>query len=535
MPAKNLWITHLFAGGWATDFGPTVYTAPDQSNIVQIPFLINARNCVYEFDGGPRKMPGFNQFNSGGVYGGASGAVVGLYDFWRQGTAGTPTQRLLCASDNGSNLLVGQAAISDTSFTDLITNFTTGAVPQFSTFDDLLIATTDNTSDTPRSWDGTTMQNLAGTPPRFSFSVPHKNRQWAAGVFANPSTLYYSENVNPEDWTGAGAGSIQIDPNDGDMITGIISHKDDLWVFKGPNTGSIHRITGSAPTGSDAFARIPFIRGLGAGWQNGIFRYGDDIGFISPFGTIHSLAATSAYGDFVQSYLSYPINSYIREGLNFNRIRYWTATNDPTNGRVYIHTPLAGASTNTAALVMDYRFMAQGERYPRWSSWDSIALGSSTMVRDSNSRRRVYFGGYTGRVWSGDQSTRSLDGTAASFQVTLPHLNYSMDQNEKTISAVGIGVLPRNSNNMTFGWQRDNQAQQTATVAQGGGVLLGTFLLGTDTLGGGRFVNRYIDLEEGGTFRSIQLEVTDGANNSDIEVHSIMARIINSGESTEND
>jgi hypothetical protein len=72
------------------------------------------------------------------------------------------------------------------------------------------------------------------------------------GRATNPSRLYYSANVDPEDWVGVGSGSIDIDINDGDMITGIASYQDNLFVFKGPNKGSIHRITGSSPTGSDA-------------------------------------------------------------------------------------------------------------------------------------------------------------------------------------------------------------------------------------------------------------------------------------------
>ena len=152
--------------------------------------------------------------------------------------------------------------------------------------------------DVPRSWDQTTAQNLAGTPPRFSFGVSHKNRAWAAGVYATPSRLHYSANVDPEDWIGAGSGSIDIDPNDGDMITGLVSHKDELFVFKGPNKGSIHRIIGSSPTGSDAFSRKNFVKGLGACWHNAIFPFGDDIGFVSQYGSVHSLSATAAYGTF---------------------------------------------------------------------------------------------------------------------------------------------------------------------------------------------------------------------------------------------
>ena len=70
---------------------------------------------------------------------------------------------------------------------------------------------------------------------------------------------------------------LDIDPGDGDRITGLVSHKNELWVFKGPHKGSIHRITG---TSNSDWARTTFIEGVGAVWQNSIFRFGDDIGFL---------------------------------------------------------------------------------------------------------------------------------------------------------------------------------------------------------------------------------------------------------------
>ena len=81
MPARNVWIKHTFNGGWATDFGPTVYNTPEGDGTMKIPFLVNARNLVYEFDGGPHKAPGRSQFNSTATYGGATGSVVGLFDY----------------------------------------------------------------------------------------------------------------------------------------------------------------------------------------------------------------------------------------------------------------------------------------------------------------------------------------------------------------------------------------------------------------------------------------------------------------------
>jgi hypothetical protein len=61
------------------------------------------------------------------------------------------------------------------------------------------------------------------------------------------------------------------------------------------------------------------------------------------------------------------------------------------------------------------------------------------------------------------------------------------------------------------------------------------FALGTSTLGGARFVNRFFALEEGGEFRSIQFQVTQGGLNQDIDLHSIFAEVEPGADSTEND
>ena len=526
---KPTWVTHTFAGGWATDFGTTVYHGPDNSGGFRLPFLIDAQNVVYEFDGGPRKKPGTNTLNSTAMESGAS--VFGVFDYWRQGTSGTASQKRVI---HVSTKIKKDDA--DGTFTDIFSNVEPNVIPQYSTFDDLLIIGSSSTVDAPRSWDQSTAQLLAGSPPRFSFSVNHKNRQWAAGVYTTPSRLYYSENLDPEDWTGAGSGAIDLDPNDGDMIVGIISHKNELLVFKGPYKGSIHRITGSAPAD---FARTTLFRGISAAWINNIFTYGDDIGFISPRGTVHSLNATAAYGDYNQSYLSYPINSYLRSELNHSRHRFWHAVNDPANGYVLLSVSRAGVARNDVILMMDYRFLAQGDRDPRWALWTDFGAQSLALAFDTSNRQRVFAGGNDGFVYRLDQANRTHDDTAITYKVTTPSLTYGSDLHTKTLYVLGAGIAPRNANSFTLGWQRDNVAYQFETLIQGGADVLGPwpvnqFTLNTSTLGGAAFSTRFVEAETGGEFKAIRYQVTDTANNSDLELHSIGAGIAGGSASTEN-
>jgi hypothetical protein len=489
----------------------------------KIPYLTQAKNLVYEFDGGPHKAPGTTVLNESSL---GDVDVMGIYDYWRQGTSGSPSQRrIVHASTN-----IYQDAGSGT-FSSLFSGMTEGAIPQYSTFKDLLIMGNDSTADVPKSWDGSTAQNLAGTPPRFSFSIPHKGRQWAAGNYSAPSRVYYSVADDPEDWAGAGSGSIDIDVGDGDMVTGLVSWKGDLFVFKGPNKLSIHRISGSTP--SD-FVRTPFITGVSAAWQNNIFQMGDDFGFISPRGTVHSLKATSSYGDYNQTYLSYPINTFCREELNHNRSRYWWAATDSLRGYTLITVTRSGQTSNDRCLMLDWRFMASGEQWPRWSLWDFGAFASMSLCIDTNNRPRIFSGGYDGYVYKMDQSTRTHNDTSINYQVQTPFLSYGGEFYYKTINALSIGISPKNSNPVTLGWTRDDAAQQTVTVDQNSGTPLDSFVLDEDTLGGSAFVPRFVELEEGGEFRAIQYEITENALASDVEIHNIGASVSFSGYGTEN-
>ena len=459
--------------------------------------------------------------------------IKGIFDAWFSGTAGSPSQHLIIHVDD-----VIRRDNADGIFTNLFTGMTAGSVPAYSMMEDVLVMS--NEDDVPRSWDTTTVQNLAGSPPAFAFSEVHHNRMWAAGDDLQPSRLYYSVLLDPEDWAGAGSGSIDIDPDDGDAITGVIAHKNELWVFKGPYKGSIHRIAGTAPTGDDAFSRLLFIRGLGAVGHNTLFRSRDDIGFMWSDGTIHSLAATASFGDFNEATLSRPINGWLRDHLNFGRLKHAWAADWGEFGQVLFSVPIDGSSNPNDILVMDYRF--EPVRWSHWPAFSDVTVCLASVIdATDNDRRIVYAGGPDGFVRKLGRETRSIDTTTSiNFNVKTPHINYNSAIMMKTLATVSVGLQPKNNGNITFGWQRDNNAQQTGTIGQGGADVLasstggGEFTLGTSTLGGGQFIDRFLEQEEGGEFRSVQFQITNNVNNEDVELHSISARINSGSWSTEN-
>jgi hypothetical protein len=210
-------------------------------------------------------------------------------------------------------------------------------------------------------------------------------------------------------------------------------------------------------------------------------------------------------------------------------------------------------------------------------------------------------------------ANRSIDGTTAiNYKVTLPFLDFGNPVAKKTFARGAVGIEPKGAYNGTFGWTRDDNAQQTTAFSQGGGdVLAGSvtsgtfptvsagssgkivlivaghsvsagdvlvitdstfydgtysvsgtiasliiigpatfvgtdtgsyaasttanfFVLGTSTLAGSQFVDRFFSLEEGGEFRSIQYQITQTGLNEDIAIHSLFAEVEPGADSTEN-
>ncbi len=466
MPTRDQKVVINFAGGWATDFGPA-FSASPQGNAMTLPFLLTADNVFYELDGGIHKVGGTTKLNASQITEAGVGVPVqGVFDYWKQGTVATESQQIVA--------YVGTQIVKISPTTGVVTQLKSGLQsgkqPCFEVFKDSLILTTDSTVDTPQTWDqvaGST-SNLGGSPPKFSFMVKHKNRIFASGVATNASRLYYSAALDATTWAGLDAGSIDIDPDDGDRITGLISHKNELIVFKGPNKLSIHRLAGSAPTGTDAFVRVPFITGVGAVNHNSIFRLNDDVVFASPRG-LHSLAATAAFGNYIEAFLSRPILTYYQDLVNHAGLNTIWGVNYQGRGLAIWTVPTASTTKDTY-LVYDYRFQPG-----RWSRWFGYLNANSLAIVQSSSRvPKVYAGTTDGFVHLLNTTDRSIaGGQAYTATVNTPFLNFGTSATTKSVGDTFLSIVPKGSYSFNFGHVLDSQSLKTFTVSESGSDPLG--------------------------------------------------------------
>lgn len=511
MASRDLFFSFSFEGGFASDLGALVNPpiAPSGGGgAIGLPHLLTADNIYYRLDGAPVKTGGTSKYNSSAIASGQE--IAGMFEYVRAGTGGSATRKRVV---HAGTVIVNDD--NDASFSNLFTGLEDGAIPHYNVFEDVLIIASDSNSDVPMSWDQTTAQNLAGSPPNFAFSATHSGRVWAAGVAANPSRLYYSATGDHEDW--AGGGSIDISPNDGDIITGIVPYRGDLIVFKGPYRGSITRVVGD-PADSD-FNTSPrtTIRGIGAVWQNSLFEFGNDIGFIHTDGSVRSFQTTDKFGDYEQLAFSDSISGWIRDNVTISALRTAWAETDHLRGYTLIALPISGSTTPNHILMMDFRF--RPVRWSHWPAFDAFSIARMSDPDDSN-LPILYLGGSDGFLRKSNQNAFSIDGsTAISEIVKTPAISYNTPHKSKTHSKIGLGVRAAGTVSATITTTNEDGDQNSVTISGiQGGTALGSFVLDTDTLGAEIHKTYWADAVSLGSFREISYEFQNTGLDQGLEI-----------------
>jgi hypothetical protein len=78
---------------------------------------------------------------------------------------------------------------------------------------------------------------LGGTPPSATTAFVANNRIFAISTAANPSRIQWSVLSDPEDWTGTGSGSSDVNKSDGEALQcGIVIGPDTAILFKNSST-----------------------------------------------------------------------------------------------------------------------------------------------------------------------------------------------------------------------------------------------------------------------------------------------------------
>jgi len=249
---------------------------------------------------------------------------------------------------SGTDLLMAAAnndvySVSAGTWTSKYTGAMAGANVEFATFEDTLIMV--GATETTRKWDGVaaSFSALLGTPPaNAKYIAVYKGRVWIANHGGGKSRINYCVEGNAEDWTTAGqAGFYDIDPDDGDEITGLIAADNALYIFK---RRTVYMLIGWNPTN---FEVRPVKRNYGCAEHRSLVNMGPFVIYLSDYG-LHSLS-TDKQG-LLHPALEFDLRGLTKTGTQATRYNdlYILAYDSDANGRndsAYVLDTLTGAWT----------------------------------------------------------------------------------------------------------------------------------------------------------------------------------------------
>jgi len=276
-----------------------------------------------------------------------------------------------------------------------------------------------NGVDVMKKWDGTTFASLGGTPPVAKSISIHAERLWATGVKAYPNTVYYSDDLNPENWTGGedAAGEIYLPTWDGGVCIGVSTIFSDLVIFK---TNNIYRVVGTYPS---VYEVKEVYSSVGAIAERSIVSGGDKAFFLSKDG-LYYYNGVSAYpllGDMAKDIVINP--SYASQAVS---IVY--------KNKLYCAFPEGTSTTNNAVFVYDLL-------NKNLMVWRGLAVSDFMEYEDD-----LLFTNATGYVNHFDKDATTFDGTAISAFWETPWQDLDAYRVTKTTDelyfyASGHGVL----------------------------------------------------------------------------------------------
>ena len=310
----------------------------------------------------------------------APAGITRLMKFYKNNTStGAVTSYLLAATATAIYYWTGSA------WSALATGLTSGDWDylnyQISSTDVIIMG---NGSDVMKKWDGTTFSNLGGTPPVAKSISLHAERLWATGVKAYPNTVYYSDDLNPENWTGGedAAGEVYLPTWDGGVCIGVSNIFSDLVIFK---TNNIFRVVGTYPS---VYEVKQVYSSVGAIAEKTIVSGNDRAFFLSKDG-LYYYNGVSAYpllGDMAKDVVINP--AYVKNAVSIIH-----------KNVLYCAFPEGNSTANNAVLVYDLL-------NKNLMIWRGLAVTDFMEYED-----KLLFTDSTGYVYTMDGNAATFDGT----------------------------------------------------------------------------------------------------------------------------
>jgi hypothetical protein len=333
--------------------------------------------------------------------------------------------------------------------------------------------------NTVPKYNGTTVSTVAAIPLG-KYAEWFHNQLHVAGISGSPNKLQTSELGDPEVFTGGASSNLDVNPNDGDEITGLGTLKDELIVFKKYRVWSLTGFGTASLTVANINERVT---GLGTLSNRSIVNTGDDllyVGFLGDRPIVRSLQRTREGFLVDAGNLSEEIETTMN-GLNKGQL---TLTAGIFDGRyVWFAVPNGSSTYNNLVLTLDTATL--GKKNHGWTRHTGInaSVFESFII---SSTPQLYFGesNADSKAYVFDTST-SDNGTAIEFSVTSRRYGGNDPELKKKFKY--LYVHPRETGNydLTVDVSRDGFSYEnlgTINLA-GTGSLFDSIVLDSSRLG----------------------------------------------------
>lgn len=339
------------------------------------------QNVVFSSSGGIEKRPGFARINSSAAC--ASGAFTGLFQYKQ--ADGDRFLLGICTNDTIVKMDYGAGTTGPDGTWDNITDSLSFAVGQddladFATVQDVAVIEDGLRTTDPYTWTGTGNATSLTAAPNASMVEFHNRILWVAGRSDARSRVDFSNLDDYTTWTSTDF--ILVETDDGQVITGLKSFIDCLYVFK---TESIHRICGRD---RDNLRLEQMYNGIGAASNNSIAIINNKLVFLTNLGDV----AVYDGGINIQIISSKIEGTLSSDNLNLNRLQYASAVafDDGTGDQdYYLSLSTAGSGTHNLIIVYDTLLQA-------WTKFSGINANALTAYEIGTQQKAIAFGDYSG-------------------------------------------------------------------------------------------------------------------------------------------
>ena len=472
------WVRHSYfnnIGGLNDAFSPIAIEDNEASDL---------QNVVLTTSGNWKTRSGFAKLNSTTL--GASVVCTGLKYY--KLTSGTKFLVGIFDNDKIYKMDYQVGGGPDGTWDD-ITGSLSFAVDQdnlasFAIGEDELIIEDGLSTTAPSKWTGTGDAAVISGAPNATMVAYHKRMAFAAGNNTNPSTLYFTDVGDIDNWTTALSGNISVETNDGTVIRAIVPGFDALYIAK---DDSLWRLSGSD---KDTFQLQRMVSNVGTLSHQSVSLIGSDAFFVSSQGDVYLYD-----GAISVKLMSTKIQGSI-DGANFSRFQY--AVGEVFDKDYYLSYSVVGNDTHNRVLVFDTFNLA-------WTKFKGMNANALAVADDGNGKDMLVFGDYTGFVYKYPSGTNDA-GTAISAYYITKQYYFSNLKPQKDWKLLKVFANQKGSYNLIAETRKDFQGTGTANSISlaGNSSLWGTAIYGVDFYGGQNLIIDRIEVKLAGDFYQIK-------------------------------